>query len=198
MVSTPMTNPSPTIDAVVIGGSAGSVTALGEILPGLPADFPPVLVVVHIPASSPSLLVAVFAPRCSMIMREAESGGAIERGTVYFAPSDYHLLVESDRRCALSIEPPIHFSRPAIDPLFESAAYVYGSRLAGLVLTGASKDGALGLFAIHRAGGIAMVQDPAVAETPAMPLAAIAAVPTARVVTLSRALHQLRLIGAPT
>ena len=180
------------IEAVVIGGSAGAVSALGELLPGLPSGFPPVLIVVHVPTSKPSLLAGVFAPRCAMRVREAEAFEPIERGSVYFAPADYHLLVEPDRRCSLSIEPPVHFSRPAIDVLFESAADVYGAGLVGIVLTGASGDGAQGLLAIHAAGGLTMVQDPATARASIMPRAAISIVPAARVLPLSALLAELR------
>ncbi|HTV21174.1 MAG TPA: chemotaxis protein CheB, partial [Polyangiaceae bacterium] len=155
---------SQAVEAVVIGGSAGSVGALGELLPGLPADFPPVLIVVHVLPTSPNPLGNLFAPRCALRVASVEPGEPIERGTLYFAPADYHLLVESDRRCALSIEPPVLFSRPAIDVLFESAADVYGPALAGVILTGASSDGALGLRAVHARGGRTFVQDPQTAE----------------------------------
>ena len=171
------------IEAIVIGGSAGCLGVLATILPGLPEDFLPVVVVVHVLPSSPSRLAEIFAPRCAMRVTEAEPATPIERGNIYFAPSDYHLLVEPDRRCALSIEPPVLFSRPAIDVLFESAASVYGAGLVGVVLTGASRDGAQGLRAIHEAGGLCLIQDPATAEATTMPLAALAAVPAARVVT---------------
>ena len=181
-----------TVEAVVIGGSAGSVSALGEILPGLPKGFPPVRVVVHVLPSSPSLLTEVFSRRCAMRVREAEASEPIERGSVYFAPADYHLLVEPDRRCSLSIEPPVHFSRPAIDVLFESAAVAYGVSLVGIVLTGASRDGAEGLRAVYAAGGYALVQDPATAEATIMPSAALGIVPGARVLSLSALLAELR------
>jgi two-component system, chemotaxis family, protein-glutamate methylesterase/glutaminase len=182
------------VEAVVIGGSAGSVGVLGDLLPGLPADFPPVLVVVHVLRSSSNPLAGIFAPRCAARVVEAEPGTPIERGSVYFAPADYHLLVEPTRRCALSIEPPVRFSRPAIDVLFESAADVYGPVLAGVILTGASTDGALGLRAVSERGGRAIVQAPATAEAAAMPEAAIAAVPAARVVALSAMLAELRAL----
>jgi two-component system, chemotaxis family, protein-glutamate methylesterase/glutaminase len=184
------------IEAVVIGGSAGSVAALGEILPGLPAAFPPVFVVVHVPPSSPSLLVELFAPRCLMKVRESEAFEPIEHGCVYFAPADYHLLIERDGRCALSLEPPVHFSRPAIDVLFESAADVYGAGLVGVVLTGASRDGAAGLRAVARSGGLTLVQDPESAETSVMPRAARDAVPSARVLSVSAILQDLLLLGS--
>jgi two-component system chemotaxis response regulator CheB len=184
------------VQAVVIGGSAGSVSALGGILPGLPAHFPPVLVVVHLPPSPPSLLVEVFAPRCAMKVCEADPFERIERGTIYFAPADYHLLVEPDERCALSVGPLVHFSRPSIDVLFESAADAYGARLAGVVLTGASSDGARGLLAIRQVGGLAFVEDPATAEVETMPRAALALVPTARVLSVPVILSELRLLAS--
>jgi len=184
------------VEAVVIGGSAGSVAVLGELLPGLPADFPPVLIVVHVLPSSPNPLANLFAPRCAMRVQEAEPGAALERGSVYFAPADYHLLVEPGRRCALSIEPPVLFSRPAIDVLFESAADAYGKALVGVILTGASADGAAGLAAVAAQGGRAIVQDPGSAESKAMPSAALAAVPSARVVPLSALLAELNALEA--
>jgi two-component system, chemotaxis family, protein-glutamate methylesterase/glutaminase len=183
------------VEAVVIGGSAGSVVVLGEILPGLPARFPPVLVVVHLPPSHPSLLVDIFAGRCAMGVREAEAFEKIERGSIYFAPSDYHLLVEVDGSCALSVGAPVHFSRPSIDVLFESAAYAYGTGLVGVVLTGASHDGARGLAAIEAGGGVALVQDPETAEIETMPRAALAAAPSAHVLSVSRLISELRLLG---
>jgi two-component system chemotaxis response regulator CheB len=179
------------VEAVVIGGSAGSVAVLGEVLPGLPEDFPPVLVVVHVLPSSVSPLANLFVQRCAARVLEAEPGILIERGSVYFAPADYHLLVEPTRRCALSIEPPVHFSRPSIDVLFESAADVYGPALAGVILTGASADGAFGLRAVSERGGRTIVQDPKTAEVAVMPEAAILAVPAARVVPLTGMLAEL-------
>jgi len=185
-----------TVEAVVIGGSAGSVAVLSRLLPGLPAGFPPVLIVVHVPPSAPSLWVDIFAPRCPMRVCEAEASAPIERGSIYFAPADYHLLVEPDRRCALSVEPPVHFSRPAIDVLFESAADVYGAGLVGVVLTGASRDGAEGLRAVHAAGGIALIEDPATAEVQTMPRAAVNAVPGGRVLSLAALLAELVLLAS--
>ena len=181
-------------EAVVIGGSAGSVRALDLILPGLPAEFPPILIVVHVLASSLTSLASVFSRRSALRVIEAEPGAPIERGHAYFAPADYHLLVEPSRRCALSIAPPVHFSRPAIDVLFESAAEAYGPLLLGVVLTGASADGALGLRALVDRGGRALVQDPATAEAPTMPQSALRLVPEARVVPLSSMVAELRAL----
>jgi two-component system chemotaxis response regulator CheB len=192
----PATLKGPALAAVVIGGSAGSVEALTVILPGLPPTFPPVLVVVHLPPSPSSLLVAVFGRRCAMRVCEPEAFEPIERGAVYFAPADYHLLVGPDGRCALSVAPPLLYSRPAIDVLFESAAEVYGPGLAGVVLSGASADGSAGLRAIHAAGGVTFVQDPSSSAVDVMPRAAIAAVPSARVLPLSTLVSELCALAA--
>jgi two-component system, chemotaxis family, protein-glutamate methylesterase/glutaminase len=190
MVPAPLSAPR-RVEAVVVGGSAGSVSALGQILPGLPKGFPPLLIVIHVPPSSPSLWVDLFATRCPMRVREAEAFEPIEQGSIYFAPADYHLLVEPDRRCALSVEPPVNFSRPAIDVLFESAADVYGAGLVAVVLTGASRDGAEGLRAVHAAGGMALIEDPGTAEVETMPRAALDAVPSGRVLSLPALLAEL-------
>lgn len=161
-------------DAVVIGGSAGAVDALGELLPGLPENYQlPVIVVVHLPARRTSLLPALFAQRCVLPVREPEDKEPIGPG-IWFAPPDYHLLIEADHRFALSIDQPVRFSRPSIDVLFESAAPVYRSHLLGIVLTGANDDGAAGASAIRKFGGIVAVQDPDVALASEMPRAAIA------------------------
>ncbi len=184
--------------ALVVGASAGAIEALSRILPALPGGFAaPILVVVHLPASGPSLLVELFAPRCALRVREAEDKVRPEPGTIYFAPPDYHVLVEPDGRLSLSVDEPVNFSRPSIDVLFESAAEAYGGGLAGLVLTGANADGARGLAAVRRAGGRAMVQDPAGARAEAMPRAALRSVPDALVLPLEGIAHALADFGRP-
>lgn len=161
--------------AVVIGGSAGSVEALAVLLPALPATLQAaVLVVVHLPRNRPSLLCNIFQPRCALPLREAEDKQPIVPGTVYFAPLDYHLLVDSGPALALSVDAPVHYSRPSIDVLFESAADVYGKVLMGIVLSGANQDGARGLAAIEAQGGLAVVQEPGSASVRTMPEAALA------------------------
>ena len=129
-------------------------------------------------------------------MREAEDKEPIEPGVAYFAPPDYHLLVEDERRLSLSGEEPVLFSRPSIDILFESAADAYGDGLIAVVLTGANSDGAQGLKAVVEAGGVAIVQNPDGAYAAAMPEAAIAACPNARVLPLNEISAHLREIGA--
>jgi two-component system, chemotaxis family, protein-glutamate methylesterase/glutaminase len=162
------------IEAIVIGASAGGVEALGLILPALPTKFrPALLIVLHLPRERPSLLVDIYEKRCALPVREADDKEPIEPGTVYFAPPDYHMLVERNRQIALSTEEPVHYSRPSVDVLFESAADVYRERLLGVILTGANEDGAAGLHAVHRAGGVTVVQQPDSAKVPLMVVSAL-------------------------
>lgn len=171
--------------AVVIGASAGAIQALSLILPELPADYPlPVLIVVHIPADRDNILAPLFQARCRLAVREAEDKEPALPGTIYFAPPDYHLLVEADGTLSLSTDEPVLYSRPSIDVLFESAADAFGEALVGIILTGASHDGAEGLKAICDAGGLTLIEEPEAAYADTMPLAAIAACPAARVLTL--------------
>ncbi len=165
-------------EAIVIGASAGGVEALSTVLPALPADFPlPVMVVIHMPPDRRSIMADLFAQKCAIRVVEAEDKATIEPRTVYFAPPDYHLLVETDRRLSLSSEEPVLFARPAIDVLFETAADAYGAGLVGIVLTGANNDGASGLKAVAGAGGTTIVQTPELAYADIMPRAALAAAP---------------------
>lgn len=173
------------IRAVAIGASAGAVQALLDILPPLPATLPvPVLIVVHVPPGRDNALVSLFAGRCAVLVKEAEDKEPVLPGTIYFAPSDYHLLVERDGTLALSSDEHVNFSRPSIDVLLETAADAFAAGLVGIVLTGANHDGAAGLRAVCEAGGLGIVQDPATASSPAMPAAALALCPTARVETI--------------
>ena len=161
-------------EAMIIGASSGAIEALSQLLPVVPeAARIPVVVVVHLPPHPPSLLPELFAARCSARVAEPEDKQSMSPGTIWFAPSNYHLLVEKDRSFSLSIDAPVNFSRPSIDVLFESAADAFGSKLCVVVLTGANTDGALGASAIRRRGGFVIVQDPRMAEAKEMPSAAI-------------------------
>lgn len=172
-------------EVVVIGASAGALEALSAILPALPAGFRlPVIVVVHLPPDKRSILAELFQAKCWIPVREAEDKEPISGGTVYFAPPDYHLLVEGGKSLALSRDEPVLFSRPSIDVLFETAADAYGSAVIAIVLTGANQDGARGMQSIVAAGGIALVQDPIGAFSAAMPEAALKLSPKARVMPL--------------
>ncbi len=131
------------VQAVVMGASAGAVSALSQLLPALPKGYRlPILIVVHVPANPNTNLAGLFQPKCHVTVKEAEDKEPIVPGTVYFAPPDYHLLIERGRYVSLSVEEPVNFSRPSIDVLFESAADVYGRRLLGIILTGANHDAA--------------------------------------------------------
>ena len=181
------------VDAVVIGGSAGAIDALDTLLPALPASLgAAVIVVIHLPAGRPSLLASIYTGRAGLPVGEAEDKASVAPGVVHFAPPGYHLLVEPDRSFALSIDEPVHFSRPSIDVLFESAAWAYGPRLLGVLLSGASADGADGLAAIARAGGLCWVQAPETAASPFMPTAALRRTPAARVLAPNEMAEALR------
>lgn len=181
--------------AVVIGASAGALEALSAILPPLPADFDiPVIVVVHIPRDRPSVLAELFQAKCHLRVLEAEDKEPIYGGTAYFAPPDYHLLVEANGTLSLSSDEPVLFSRPSIDVLFESAADAYSDGLIAIVLTGANEDGARGMSAVIKAGGTAIVQSPDGAFASAMPEAAIAMCPSAMIMPLDAIAEYLQKV----
>jgi two-component system chemotaxis response regulator CheB len=161
-------------DAVVIGSSAGGSTALLNILPELPAGYSlPIIIVQHLHPLQSYPAITYLCRKCALIAREAEDKEAIRPGFAYFAPANYHLLVEEERSFALSIDGKVNFTRPSIDVLFESAAHVYGKHLIGVILSGGNKDGAAGLNMIKQRGGLVIVQDPNTAESPFMPAAAL-------------------------
>ncbi|HZE85404.1 MAG TPA: chemotaxis protein CheB [Puia sp.] len=162
------------IEAVVVGVSAGGLMALSGILTELPAAFPlPIIVVQHRSKDERTVLEDVLRSKCKIRVKQADEKEKIEGGMVYIAPAGYHLLIEANRSFSLSCDAPVNFSRPSIDVLFESAAEVYETKLIGVILTGANKDGAAGMQAIKRRGGITIAQNPASALFPAMPRAAI-------------------------
>jgi len=187
------------IAAVVIGASAGGVEALSAVLPALPTGLrPPVFVVLHLPRDRPSVLADIFAAKCQVPVREAADKDDIAAGTIYFAPPDYHLLIERDQTLALSSDEAVHHSRPAIDVLFESAAEVYGRSLLGVVLTGGNADGAAGLDAVRQRGGVTAVQDPDGAHSPYMIEAALARGAADYVLPLAGIADLLRTLDAWT
>lgn len=182
-------------DAIVIGGSAGAITALAQILPVFGPEYPvPVVIVVHLPAGHDSSLVEVFRYLCQASVKEAEDKEPLTPGTVYVAPPDYHVYVEQSGRLSLSTEEPVNFARPSIDLLFHSAADVYGSRLLAVVLSGANEDGAEGIKVVCRSGGLVLVQAPESAESATMPRAALAACEDARSLSLSGIADHLSVI----
>ena len=182
----------PHVDLVVIGASAGGVSALRRLVGALPAGFrPPVAIVLHLPRDRPSLLGDVLGSASALPVREAVDKQSLAPGHVYVAPPDYHLLVEDRRSLALSVDDPVLFSRPSIDVLFESAADAFGPDVLAILLTGASADGSSGVAAIREAGGIAWIQDPDDAEASLMPASAIAHAGADAVLTLDRIIRRL-------
>lgn len=161
-------------DAVVMGVSAGGWMALNRLLPELPAEFkPPLIIVQHMSATSDDFLSRILNEKSRLRIKEAEDKEALEPGTVYIAPSNYHLQVEADRSLSLSVWETVNYARPSIDVLFETAADVFRSALIGVLLTGASSDGSRGLLKIRQMGGLTIVQDPETADSPLMPQSAI-------------------------
>jgi two-component system, chemotaxis family, protein-glutamate methylesterase/glutaminase len=161
------------MDIVLIGASAGGLAALARLLPLLPPGFPcPVAVVLHVHKTQDSYS-GYLDGLCALRVKEAEDKEAALPGVCYFAPADYHLLVERDGTLSLSADEKVNYSRPSIDVLFESAAEAYGRGAVAVLLTGASSDGAAGLAEIRAAGGTAVVQDPGTAEQPFMPKAGL-------------------------
>jgi two-component system chemotaxis response regulator CheB len=170
---------------VMIGVSAGGLHAVTLILRGLPAAFALTVVIVQHRSKESTVLCELLSDASALPVSEATDKVPIEAGHVYVAPADYHLLVEADH-FSLSCEAPAFFSRPSIDWCFETAAYSFGARAVGVVLTGANADGSRGLRRIVDRGGLAIVQDPATAEVAVMPAAARAAVPEAAVLSLEQ------------
>ncbi|HET6805544.1 MAG TPA: chemotaxis protein CheB [Frateuria sp.] len=166
----------PNRSIVVIGGSSGATAPLKALLNGLPADLAAaVFVALHVPARSSGILATVASAVSHLPVRQAEDGMAIEPGNVYLAVPDRHLILTRGR-ILLGRGPRENLVRPAIDALFRSAAAAYGSQVIGIVLSGMLNDGAAGLEAIKRCGGVALVQDPDDALADEMPRSALAAV----------------------
>lgn len=171
---------------VVIGTSWGGLDALRVLIGGLEPEFDlPTVIVQHRHRHSDAALAQFLQDHTRLRVCEAEDKQPIEAGSVYIAPANYHLLVE-EGHFSLSTEAPVRYSRPSIDVAMTSAAASYRHRAVGVVLTGSNADGAAGLRWIADNGGLAVVQDPATAEAPAMPASAIETVPTARVFALPR------------
>src|ERR1043166_5735459 len=146
---------------VVIGASAGGVEALVRLAGDLPRDFPaPIAVVLHVPSDSASILPEILSRRGHLPAKHAVNRERYMAGTIYIAPPDHHLIVEADGTLCVSRGPRENRHRPALDPLFRSAALAFGSRAIGVILTGSLDDGTAGLYAIKQRNGIAIVQDP--------------------------------------
>jgi two-component system, chemotaxis family, protein-glutamate methylesterase/glutaminase len=161
-------------ELVVVGGSAGAVEVLQKLTAGLTTAFAPAMVIVlHMPSGSRGMLHELLSSPSRPPMKIAEDKEPITPGSIYFATPGYHLLVESGGTFALSLDELVHYSRPSIDVLFESAAEAYGDRVLGIILSGANCDGAEGLRAVADAGGVTVVQQPSSAGAPTMPESAL-------------------------
>lgn len=160
-------------DIIVIGASAGGIQALQELVGGLPKDFPASLfIVVHTAPSSAALLPQILRRHTDLTAEYAVDDRGIEPGKIYVAPPDHHLLIKPRRLCVVR-GPKENGFRPAVDPLFRSAARAYGPRVIGVILSGGLNDGTAGLSIVKRFGGVAIVQDPREAPFPSMPESAM-------------------------
>jgi two-component system chemotaxis response regulator CheB len=157
-------------DIVVIGASAGGIQPLIELVKSLPENFTGyIFIVVHIPSHSPSDLPSILSFSGALTAVHPKDGEKLQRGTLYIAPPDHHLLLEDDH-VIVRKGPKENRFRPSIDALFRSAAYVYGPRVIGVILSGLLNDGVSGLWSIKRMGGIAVIQDPKDADHDSMPI----------------------------
>ena len=173
-------------EVIVVGASAGGLRALEMVLGGLPRGFPvPIVAVQHRSRESSDAYADILGRDVKLPVSEIEDHDELRAPGVYLAPPDYHVLLEPGR-LVLSVDEPVSYSRPSIDVLFQSAADVYGSKVIGVLLTGANHDGAKGLARIKEAGGYAIVQDPRTAESREMPAAGIAAAPVDQILQLEQ------------
>lgn len=173
-------------ELIVIGCSMGGMEALETILCSLPANFEtPIAIAQHRHKKSSDSLPEYYRRSCKVRTIDADDKQWIQPSTIYFAPADYHLLVEKGE-FSLSVDEHVHYSRPSIDVLFESAADAYGKALIGVILTGANNDGAAGVKRIKKQGGLVVAQDPKTAEATEMPDAAIATGAVDQILPLER------------
>ncbi|MBW0177586.1 chemotaxis protein CheB [Sediminibacterium sp.] len=183
-------------DIILIGGSAGSIPVCVSLLKALKKDQPvPVVLIIHRMRNVVSELDKLLSKETGIKkITEPEDKQSISSGKVYLAPQNYHLLFEEDASFSLDYSDPIHYSRPSIDVSFESAALVYGTKVLAILLSGANADGAKGLSLLAELGADCWVQDPATAEYPAMPSAAMALSDKLKVLTedqMKERLHEL-------
>lgn len=181
---------------IAVGSSWGGLEAIATVLSAFPPQTGACVVIAQHRGPQRSVLADLLSRQTAWEVREAEDKDPVVAGRAYVAPAGYHLLVEQDR-LALSTEGPVSFSRPSADVLFESVAAAYGGDAVGVVLTGSNHDGAAGLAAIAARGGVAIVQEPATAARPIMPLAALVAVPGALVLPLASIGHKLSELCPP-
>lgn len=158
------------IYCLAVGGSAGSLQIILEMLPKLDKDLAfPVLVVIHRKPVAESALINLFQARSSLPTSELDEKEVLLNGHVYLAPANYHTLIEPDRTFSLDVSEKIHYSRPSIDVTFESMCDIYRKHAAAILLSGANADGVSGLLCIKNSGGITAIQNPSTAEIAYMP-----------------------------
>jgi two-component system chemotaxis response regulator CheB len=161
-------------EVLLIGCSAGGFELLVKLLLKAPKGFPmPIIVIIHRNRKYKSSMEDLLQKKANLTVKLAEDKELIKKGYIYFAPSDYHLLVEPDRTFALDFSEPVLYSRPSIDVTFESVSDVYQDKVIGILLSGANEDGAEGMLTIERKGGIVIAQNPQSAEISVMPQAAV-------------------------
>lgn len=161
-------------EAIAIGGSAGALSVVTDLLEALPSSFrTPIFLCLHLHPSDEGQMARLLGDRTPLDVVDAIDKMPVRQGCVHVAPANYHLLVERTRTLALSIDPKVSYCRPSIDVLFESAARAYAAGLLALLLSGANEDGAAGVAAVRARGGTVIVQAPSSAQAPVMPRSAI-------------------------
>ncbi|WP_225869481.1 chemotaxis protein CheB [Pedobacter psychroterrae] len=161
-------------DAFIIGGSAGSLEVLLKVLPRINSEITfPIIIVIHRKHGSDSLLAELLSGRTSLPVKEVDEKEQILPGTIYIAPSDYHLLIEQDHTFSLDYSEKVNYSRPSIDVTFQTAAEVYKANLVCLLLSGSNSDGVSGLKSVKLWGGVAAIQNPETAQVSYMPAQAM-------------------------
>jgi len=183
------------IETIVIGVSAGGMNALSEIFQQLRPDFRlPLLIVQHLHPHQGNFHIEYFSEIAPIPVQEIEEKQPIRPARIYFAPANYHALIESDKTFALSVDEKVNYARPSIDVLFETASEVFQHHLLGIILTGANRDGSQGLRQIADFGGKTIVQNPDTAQFAAMPQFALEAAPNSQSLTLSEIVAVLNSI----
>jgi two-component system chemotaxis response regulator CheB len=176
-----------TIELVALVASAGGLEAIKRVCAALPADFPAAVVIVqHLDPTHRSLMAQILGRWVALPVKQAQAGDRPAPGHIYIAPPDHHLCIAPDGRLSLSVADPVNYSRPSADVLLISVAERCGPRCVAIILTGNGHDGAQGIAAVRAAGGTTIAQDPATAEYPGMPRAAIATGCIDRVLPLDR------------
>lgn len=183
-------------EAFIIGGSAGSLDVLLKVLPLINAAIKfPIVIVIHRKHGADSLLPELLSTRTELKVKEVDEKESLTAGTIYIAPSDYHLLIEQDRSFSLDYSEKINYSRPAIDATFQTAAEVYKDKLACLLLSGSNADGVNGLKSVKLWGGTTLIQDPMTAQVAYMPAHAQANVKIDRVLSIEDIAEFINLLS---